>query len=47
MLKDKLSQFFQTQVQMTCSAKGKGKITIPFDNEEQLENIMNALDSKK
>ena len=24
--------------------KGKGKITILFDNEEQLEQIMNALD---
>ena len=30
---------------MTCSPKGKGKISIPFDNEEQLEHIMNALDS--
>ena len=46
-LRSRLSQFFQTQVQMTCSAKGKGKITIPFDNEEQLEHIMNALDSAK
>ncbi|MBO5591541.1 MAG: ParB/RepB/Spo0J family partition protein [Prevotella sp.] len=44
LLRDKLSQFFQTKVQMTCSPKGKGKISIPFDNEEQLEQIMNALD---
>jgi ParB family chromosome partitioning protein len=29
---------------MTCSPKGKGKITIQVDNEEQLEHIMNALD---
>jgi ParB family chromosome partitioning protein len=29
---------------MSCSAKGKGKITLQFDNEEQLERIMNALD---
>lgn len=43
-LKDKLSGFFQTKVQMTCSAKGKGKISIPFANEEDLERIMNALD---
>ena len=43
-LKDRLAQFFQTKVQMTCSAKGKGKISIAFDNEEQLEQIMNALD---
>ena len=43
-LKDRLSQFFQTKVQMTCSSKGKGKISILFDDEEQLERIMNALD---
>jgi len=44
-LRDRLAQFFQTKVQMTCSPKGKGKITVHFDNEEQLEQIMNALDS--
>ena len=43
-LRDRLAQFFQSKVQMTCSPKGKGKITIQFDNEEQLEQIMNALD---
>jgi ParB family chromosome partitioning protein len=43
-LKDRLAQFFQTKVQMTCSPKGKGKITLQFDNEEQLERIMNILD---
>ena len=43
-LKDRLAQFFKTKVQMSCSPKGKGKITIQFDNEEQLEQIMNALD---
>ena len=43
-LKDRLSQFFQTKVQMTCSPKGKGKISIQFDNEDELERIMNALD---
>ena len=43
-LRNRLSQFFQAKVQMTCSAKGKGKISIPFDNEEELERIMNALD---
>jgi ParB family chromosome partitioning protein len=44
MLKNKLAQFFQTKVQMTCSSKGKGKITIQFDDEDQLERIMNILD---
>ena len=44
-LKERLTQFFQTKVQMTCSPKGKGKISISFDNEEELERIMNTLDS--
>lgn len=44
-LRDRLSGFFRTKVQMTCSPKGKGKISIPFANEEELERIMNALDS--
>ena len=44
-LKDRLAQFFQTKVQMTCSPKGKGKISISFNNEEELERIMNTLDS--
>ena len=43
-LRERLAQFFQTKVQMTCSPKGKGKISISFDNEEQLERIMNVLD---
>ena len=46
-LRDRLSDFFHTRVQMTCSPKGKGKISIPFANEEELERIMNALDSVK
>ena len=45
LLKDRLTNFFGTKVQMTCSPKGKGKISISFDNEEQLEKIMNALDA--
>ncbi|MBQ8066253.1 MAG: ParB/RepB/Spo0J family partition protein [Prevotella sp.] len=44
-LRNRLAQFFQAKVQMTCSPKGKGKISIQFDNEEELERIMNALDS--
>ena len=43
-LKERLASFFQTKVQMTGSPKGKGKISIPFANEEELERIMNALD---
>lgn len=47
LLRDRLSDFFHTRVQMTCSPKGKGKISIPFTNEEELERIMNALDNVK
>ena len=46
-LKKKLAEFFDAKVQMTYSAKGKGKITIPFANEEELEHIMNTLDKMK
>lgn len=46
-LKDSLSQFFQTKVQLTCSDKGKGKISIPFSNEEELERIIELFDRLK
>ena len=47
MLKQQLSGFFSTKVQLTCSEKGKGKISIPFNNEADLERIMEILDSLK
>lgn len=46
-LKERLSGFFNTKVQMSCSAKGKGKISIPFANEEELEHIMSVFDKMK
>ena len=46
-LKKRLSAFLNTQVQMSCSAKGKGKITIPFADEKELERIMNIFDKLK
>lgn len=46
-LKEQLSTFFHTRVQLTCSEKGKGKITIPFDNEEDLVRIMELFDGMK
>lgn len=46
-LKKRLSGFFNTNVQLTCSPKGKGKISIPFANEEELEKIMNVFDKLK
>ena len=47
MLKKRLSTFFDTKVQLSCSAKGKGKISIPFANEEELERIINIFDKLK
>lgn len=47
LLTQQLSTFFQTKVQLTCSDKGKGKITIPFNNEEELERIMVLFDGMK
>ena len=46
-LKDSLSKFFNTKIQMTLGAKGNGKISIPFANEEELEHIMHMFDKLK
>ena len=46
-LRTHLSDFFQTKVQMSCSQSGKGKISIPFNNEEELERIMEIFDKLK
>ncbi len=46
-LKQHLSGFFNTKVQLTCNPKGKGKISIPFTNEEELERIIEIFDSLK
>lgn len=43
-LKKRLSSFLSTKVQLTCSSQGKGKITIPFNDEEQLAHIMSLFD---
>ncbi len=47
MLREHLSRFFQTKVQLTCDNKGKGKITIPFATEEELEKLIGLLDKLK
>ena len=46
-LKKQLSQFLNTKVQLTCSSKGKGKISIPFASEEELVRIMHIFDKLK
>ena len=45
-LQHRLADLFHAKVQMSYSASGKGKISIPFANEEELEYIMNVLDGK-
>ena len=47
LLKDHLSNFFQTKVQLACNDKGKGKITISFASEEELERLIGLLDKLK
>lgn len=47
LLKEHLSNFFQTKVQLACNEKGKGKITIPFASEEELEKLIGLLDGLK
>jgi len=46
-LKQHLSKFFDTKVQFSYNAAGKGKITIPFDSDEKLTYIMSMLDRMK
>ena len=46
-LRQRMADLFQTKVQMTCSPAGKGKISISFANEEELERIMRTLDGSK
>ncbi|MBM6945408.1 MULTISPECIES: ParB/RepB/Spo0J family partition protein [Bacteroides] len=45
LLQNHLCSFFGTKVQLSCSNKGKGKISIPFNSEADLERIMEILDS--
>lgn len=47
MLKKHLSAFFKTDVKLTCNTEGKGKISIPFDDEKELERIIRLLDKIK
>ena len=47
LLKKHLSNFFNTDVQLTCNAKGKGKIAITFKDEDELQRIITLLDKLK
>lgn len=46
-LKKHLQASFKTPVQFACDASGKGKITFPFKNEEELERLITIFDTIK
>lgn len=46
-LKKHLQASFKTPVQFACDASGKGKITFPFKNEEELERLITIFDNIK
>jgi len=43
-LKNQLSKVFGTHVELICNPAGKGKISIPFSNDEELTSIMELFD---
>ncbi len=46
-LRKKLSAFFSTRVQLSSNSKGKGKISIPFADTDDLHRIMTIFDQLK
>ncbi len=47
MLQEHLTNFFKAKIGFSCDDKGKGKIIIPFDSDQDLERIMGLLDTLK
>lgn len=47
LLKKHLSKFFKTNVQLTCNENGKGRISIPFASEDELERLIAMFDQLK
>jgi ParB family transcriptional regulator, chromosome partitioning protein len=43
-IKLRLSDLFGTKVQFNCTADGKGKISIPFSNDEELAKVLEMFD---
>jgi len=43
-LKEQLNALFGTKIHFSCNSEGKGKISIPFENDEQLTTIMELFD---
>ncbi len=47
LLKKHLSAAFNTQVRFTCDKAGKGHITFPFKNDDELERLITLFDNIK
>jgi ParB family chromosome partitioning protein len=43
-IRDAISKAVGTNVSISCTSAGKGKITIPFASEKQLKEIMKAIE---
>ena len=46
-LREQLAEFFHTKISLSITPSGKGKISIPFANEEELEHIISVFDNMK
>lgn len=46
-LKKQLSTFFHSKVQLSCNDSGKGKISIPFGSQEELQRLIEMFDKLK
>lgn len=46
-VKQKIAHFFNTRVDFTMNEKGKGKITIPFKSQAELERIVKLIENTK
>ena len=46
-LKKHLSSAFQTDVKFSCDKAGRGKITFPFQNDDELERLISLFDTLK
>ena len=44
---EQLNSCYKTKIDFSLNKKGKGKVTIPFRNKEDMEKILRALESEK
>ena len=46
-LREGLERFFQTKVQLTCNDKGRGRISFPFNSEDESQKILDIFERLK